>query len=57
MIVNRIYQWGREQPDKAALIHNGATLSYGTFARMIEARRRYFSSKECGRSGAPNCAR
>jgi acyl-coenzyme A synthetase/AMP-(fatty) acid ligase len=49
MIVNRIYQWAQAQPDNTALIHNGSTLSYGAFARMIDARRQFFASRNLPR--------
>ena len=45
MIVNRIYEWARSQPTKAALIHNDASVSYAEFARAIEASRSFFKSQ------------
>lgn len=43
MITNRIYQQARTQPDKIALIHDGVPISYGAFARAIEATRIYLA--------------
>lgn len=45
-IVNRIYEWAREQPARAATVSNDITLGYGYFARNIEAQRRFFSQQD-----------
>jgi acyl-coenzyme A synthetase/AMP-(fatty) acid ligase len=41
MMIDRIYEWARIQPAKAALIHNGVVRDYITFARAIAAFRKY----------------
>lgn len=41
MIIDRIYEWARIQPSKPALIHNGVVNDYITFARAIEAFRKF----------------
>jgi len=41
MIIDRIYEWAHIQPNKTALIHNAATISYATFARAIESTRKF----------------
>ena len=41
MAFDDIYRWAKSQPDKAAMIYNGQTLSYATLARGIEASRRF----------------
>ncbi len=43
MIVHRIYEWARSQPDKAAIVYQGTPLSYATFARAIEATRQFLA--------------
>lgn len=42
MITERIYEWAHCQPDAPAIISNDHTLSYGDFARAIEAARKFF---------------
>jgi acyl-coenzyme A synthetase/AMP-(fatty) acid ligase len=46
MNANRIFEWARVQPDKAALIHNDFATSYLVFARAIDAARRFFAAQE-----------
>ena len=46
MIVNHIYRWAAEQPDKLALIHNDQPVSYADFARDIDAARRFLAQHE-----------
>ncbi len=46
MITNRIYEWAHTQPDKVALIHNGASIGYGSFARAIEATRIFLAQHD-----------
>ena len=41
MAFDDIYRWAKSQPDKAAMIYNGQTLSYATLARGIEVSRRF----------------
>jgi acyl-coenzyme A synthetase/AMP-(fatty) acid ligase len=36
MVVDRIYEWGRTQPNRAAVIHNDTVISYGAFAHAID---------------------
>ena len=36
MAFDDIYRWARSQPDKAAMIYNGQTLSYASLARAID---------------------
>ena len=43
MAFDDIYRWARSQPDKAAMIYNGQTLSYASLARAIEASRRFLA--------------
>jgi acyl-CoA synthetase (AMP-forming)/AMP-acid ligase II len=45
MIINRIYEWARIQPNKTALIHNDTVISYAVFARAIEAMRKFFEQQ------------
>jgi acyl-CoA synthetase (AMP-forming)/AMP-acid ligase II len=45
MIVNRIYEWARVQPNKSALIHNDTIISYAVFARAIEATLKFFKQQ------------
>jgi acyl-coenzyme A synthetase/AMP-(fatty) acid ligase len=45
MIVNRIYEWARVQPNKTAIIWNGAPFSYESFARHIEATRKFLATR------------
>jgi acyl-coenzyme A synthetase/AMP-(fatty) acid ligase len=37
MIVDRIYFWAMQNPDKTAVIVNGRSVTYGQFARAIDA--------------------
>jgi acyl-coenzyme A synthetase/AMP-(fatty) acid ligase len=40
MIIDRIHQWARTEPNKPALIHNDFIIDYITFAKTIEAFRK-----------------
>jgi len=44
MIVERIFEWARFHPNKAALIHNDVEISYAVFARGIELARGHLAS-------------
>ncbi len=41
MIIDRIYKWARERPDRTAIIRNGVPVPYAQFARAIERTRKY----------------
>lgn len=43
VIVNRIYEWARVQPAKAAIICNDVFIDYSFFARTIDSQRRLLS--------------
>lgn len=39
MIITRIYEWAHRNPNRTAIVWNGAAVTYGSFARSIEAAR------------------
>ena len=45
MIVDRIYEWAKREPDKTALIWNDVSLSYRSFSNAIQ-RAHYFFQRE-----------
>ena len=46
MIIDRIYEWARIQPDKTAIIQNGDAINYATFARAIERTRKFLKGQQ-----------
>jgi acyl-coenzyme A synthetase/AMP-(fatty) acid ligase len=47
VISEQISEWAKRAPDRTALIHNGAPLSYGSFARCIAAARGALARRGC----------
>src|SRR5262249_19298567 len=45
MIVNRIYEWAKCQPDKTAVIWNDVSVSYLSFANAIRATIEFFQQE------------
>src|SRR5262249_46867729 len=45
MIVNRIYEWAKSQPDKTAVIWNDVSVSYLSFANAIRATIEFFQGE------------
>jgi len=43
MITELIFDWAKRTPNRTAMIYNGYTLSYRSFARCIAGARRYFA--------------
>jgi acyl-coenzyme A synthetase/AMP-(fatty) acid ligase len=41
MLIERIYDWARSQPKKTAIIYNDVPINYASFARTIDAARRF----------------
>jgi acyl-coenzyme A synthetase/AMP-(fatty) acid ligase len=46
MVIDHIYQWARIEPFKAALIHDDQVIDYITYAKSIEALRRFLGRHE-----------
>ena len=51
MIVDHIYRWAMQTPAKAAVIVNGRTVTYGEFARAIDATRERLQGYELPATG------
>ena len=49
MIIDRIYEWARIQPNKNAIIWNDIEISYAWFARLIEITRRFLERQHLPR--------
>jgi acyl-coenzyme A synthetase/AMP-(fatty) acid ligase len=47
MITRAIFDWAERAPEKVALVHNGATWSYRTFAAAIAAARGFLARQGC----------
>jgi acyl-coenzyme A synthetase/AMP-(fatty) acid ligase len=45
MVIDRIYEWARLQPDRTAVIYNDQAISYAAFARAIEATRKFLAGQ------------
>src|SRR5262245_41171373 len=41
MLIKRIFDWARSQPKKTAIVYNDDPISYASFARAIDAARRF----------------
>jgi hypothetical protein len=46
MIIDRIYEWARSQPNKAAIIQNASTINYAAYARAIESAGKYLARQQ-----------
>lgn len=46
MLINRIYEYAQQTPDKTALVYNGQPVSYARFAGSIEKWRRKFIEQQ-----------
>jgi acyl-coenzyme A synthetase/AMP-(fatty) acid ligase len=45
MVIDRIYEWARLQPDRTAVIYNDQAISYAAFAKAIEATRKFLAGQ------------
>jgi acyl-CoA synthetase (AMP-forming)/AMP-acid ligase II len=45
MIVNRIYEWAKRQPDRTAVVWNGGSINYLSFANAIQATIEFFQQE------------
>src|SRR5215831_15816026 len=41
MLLERIYEWARSQPNKTAVVLEDAAINYASFSRSIDAARRF----------------
>src|ERR1700684_4670327 len=46
MVIDRIYEWRRLQPDRTAVIYNDQAISYAAFAKAIEATRKFLAGQQ-----------